>query len=110
MTVPHSQEQIILLAQAKTHGQKFVATGGGHLTSDDFFKAMEVGVWKKEIALMEKDKEERIFAAKIQKEAHTILCLAKGPTTYLSSELLVLLKWYQVPPKEVPDKTTCVAR
>ncbi len=65
---------------------------------------------KKEITKKEKEKEYRISCEKIEREARKILCLAKGPTTYLSSKLLVLLKWYQVPLKEVPGKASRVVR
>ena len=40
VTVPHTQEQIDLLSEAKTHGQIFAATGGDHLTSNDIFKGL----------------------------------------------------------------------
>jgi len=49
VTVPHSKERILLLAKAKTHGEKFAVTNGDHLTSDDFFKSVEVNSRKKEI-------------------------------------------------------------
>ncbi len=40
VTVPHSQERIDLLRQAKTHGSIFTATGGVHLTANDIFKGI----------------------------------------------------------------------
>ncbi len=41
LTVPHSQERIELLSQAKTHhGNIFAATGGVHLTANDIFKGI----------------------------------------------------------------------
>ena len=37
--------------------------------------------------------------------------MAKGPTTYLAKELTVLLKWFQIPPKEIPKgKAACAVR
>ena len=42
VTIPHTKERYLALAKAKTHGHKFTATGGSHMTSDDFFKAMMV--------------------------------------------------------------------
>ena len=50
------KERILLLANAKTHGERFVATGGEHLTSDDFFKSLEVNKRKKEIAVLDIEK------------------------------------------------------
>ena len=40
LTVPHPQERIQLLSQAKTHGNIFAATGGVHLTANDIFKGI----------------------------------------------------------------------
>jgi hypothetical protein len=40
VTIPHSQERIDLLSQAKTHGSIFATTGGVHLTANDIFKCI----------------------------------------------------------------------
>ena len=40
----HSLDRLELLAKASTHGAKFFATGGGHATSDDFFKSVKIPV------------------------------------------------------------------
>jgi hypothetical protein len=45
VTVPHSQERIDLLSQAKTHGSIFAATGGVHLTANDIFKGIVLKQW-----------------------------------------------------------------
>jgi hypothetical protein len=37
VTLPHTQDQIELLSQAKSHGNIFAATGGVHLMSKDIF-------------------------------------------------------------------------
>ena len=58
--VAHSQERILLLVKVKRHGKKSMVAGGGHLTSDEFFRSMKVGVQKKEIDVKEKEKEDRI--------------------------------------------------
>jgi hypothetical protein len=39
VTEPHSRERVLQLVDAKTAGQMFLATGGRHLNSDEFFKA-----------------------------------------------------------------------
>ena len=54
-TVPLSKERVLALAAATTHGEKFRATGGSHLTSGDFFKSMMVPEWKRKIKVMEED-------------------------------------------------------
>ena len=106
VTVPHSKERYLLLAKAKSHGEKFTATGGSHLTSDDFFKSLEVPVREKEIAEKEKDKEHRLLMARLEQESRSILCLAKAPGNtpeergahiLISKELEVLLKYYCIP-------------
>ncbi len=38
VTRPNSSECIEVLARARTHGSLFHATGGGHITHNDFFK------------------------------------------------------------------------
>ena len=52
VTVRHSRERIELLAKASTHGAKFCATHGEHLTLDDMFKACEVRVMESEVKRM----------------------------------------------------------
>ena len=42
ITEAHSLERLELLANSSTHGAKFFATGGGHATSDDFFKSVKI--------------------------------------------------------------------
>ena len=114
ITEPHSQERILLLSKAKTHGEKFTATGGGHLTSDDFFKAMEVPVREKEVKELEEDKVRRMLCEENERAALRLLCgnsrslgptpEARGRNFFTGDDLDVLMKWYQVPPKEVDNK------
>ncbi|KAL7465783.1 hypothetical protein ACHAXS_012907, partial [Conticribra weissflogii] len=73
VTKAHSIERQELLSKAKTHGALFCATGGGHITSDDFFKSMEMPVSEAEIKAMEKDKARRLALAKYEDEARMIL-------------------------------------
>ena len=51
--MPHSKEQFALLATASTHGAKFNATMGQHVTGDDMFCAAEVAVWDDRIKILE---------------------------------------------------------
>ena len=114
ITAPHSLERIILLSKAKSHGEKFTATGGSHLTSDDFFKSMEVPVREKEVKELEQDKVRQMNCATNEQLAMQLLCgntkvLGTTPTylsrdTFTADNLDLLLKWYQVPQKEIDTK------
>ena len=55
ITERNSQARIELLAKASTHGAKFTAAGGFHITSDDMLKSLKISIREKEIAEMEKD-------------------------------------------------------
>ena len=52
----HSLERLELLENSNTHGAKFFATGGGHATSDDFFKSVKNPVWEAAIKALEDKK------------------------------------------------------
>ena len=39
ITVPNKKERIELPSKASSHGQKYFATGGTHVTADDLFCA-----------------------------------------------------------------------
>ena len=54
LTVPHSKEQHIALANAKTHGARFKVTHKEHLTFDDLFLAAIVPQREADIKAMEK--------------------------------------------------------
>lgn len=56
LTQPNTKDRVLLLAEAKRHGAKFTATGGDHLTSDDFFKSAVVPIREAEIKVMETEK------------------------------------------------------
>ena len=60
LTVPHSQERIELLSQAKTHGNIFAATGGVHLTANDIFKGIVLKQRKVERGKLAKEKTVRM--------------------------------------------------
>ena len=42
LTLPQTKERVESLSVAKTHGERFLVTGGSHLNSDDAFKAAEM--------------------------------------------------------------------
>ena len=73
VTQPHSKERIEALANAKSHGQRFLATGGGHLTTDDAFKAFELIRRREMTAAMEKEKLLWLTAEQVEEDALAIL-------------------------------------
>ncbi len=112
MTKAHSIERQELLSKAKTHGALFCATGGGHITSDDFFKSMEMPVREAEIKAMEKDKARRLALAKYEDEARMILESEEkqDPRKLKDDELRTLLLWHQVPKKDIGTKPQKLAK
>ena len=64
VTQPYSTKQLQALAEASTHGQKFLATGGLHLTADMAFKAAELGNRKRKYEKLEIEKKKRISMEK----------------------------------------------
>ena len=77
LTVPHSQERIELLSQAKTHGNIFAATGGVHLTANDIFKGIVLKQRKVEREKLVKEKTVRMRQEKVAANA-MIIQAAKG--------------------------------
>ena len=86
------------------------------MTSDDMFCAMEIPVRQAEIKAMEKVKKTRVSMRNAVSDARRVLIgSAKGPGvhrqgTFSNDELDILLKWYQVPASEVPNKPLKVAK
>ena len=56
ITEAYSLDWLEILAKASTSGAKFFATGGGHATSDNFFKSVKIPVWEAEIKALEDKK------------------------------------------------------
>ena len=106
ITQPHSQERIELLAAANTHGAKFTATGGSHLTTDDFFKSIEIPKRKKEIKELEKEKEDRLLRQTNEQEGRAVMALEIPLASAREWHVLMLNKvllWYGRTPKELSD-------
>ena len=97
VTAPHTVARQLLLSKASTHGAKFHATGGSHVTSHDMFKALEIPLVQKKIKAMSDDKNSRLAAEDIEKEARGVLAQAKGPETFSGPELTILMKWHHIP-------------
>ena len=105
VTVKHSQARVEALAKASTHGAKFTATGGFHLTSNDMFKSMEIAVREKEIKEAEKEKERRLKMVEWMVKGKAALARVDGDFRKLkANELVALLRWYSVPAAEVGKK------
>ncbi len=104
ITCPNTQQRIEILARARTCGALFHATGGGHITHDDFFKSMEISVREKEIKPMEKEKAHRISMQQYAEEAFAMLQKNKSFNDLIVKELDILLLWYKMPKIEWGDK------
>ena len=100
VTRPQSQERIKAIAKAKGSGQLFHATGGEHISSNDFFKSRALIEKSAQIKKMEEEKSQ--FEALKQIENDKVsLFQRKGEITeankqsFLVPEIKMLLKWKQ---------------
>jgi len=99
VTLPHTKDRIELLSQAKSHGNKFAATGGVHLMSNDIFMGI---VLKQRKILREKlatkEKMLRQQQESTESEALAILDAAGGDATKIMGlDSTILLSWHQHP-------------
>ena len=116
LTRPHTKERVELLAKATTHGTKWMATGGSHLMTEDFFKSVELPKRENEIKAMEMDKLERIKGDQLRRNAEVILVarrdalVNKQYNVLNAAELETLLKWHNVPKAHKEKKAGMIAR
>ncbi len=103
VTRPNIQQRIEILAKARTHRALFHASGGGHITHDDFFKSMQISVREKEMKMIEKEKAHWIAVQQYAEEAFTVLKKNKSVDDLIVKELGVLLLWYQIPKSKWGD-------
>lgn len=102
ITVPHSCERILKLANATTHGGKFMATRGSHIMKKDFFKLAEIANFVRNIDVMAKDRNHRLSQGKIEDEVKKILVekeeilMNKNYSQLTNTQLDVLLKWHEI--------------
>ena len=100
LTAPHSKERIDALRKASTHGAKFLATGGSHLTTDDFFLAQQKNEREKEIEARQKTKKKRLAAMKVDLAAKEVIqkrgdAINQHEFGKLAiGELDILLRWH----------------
>ena len=92
VTLPHMQDQIELLCQAKSHGNIFAATGGVHLTSNDIFMGIVLKQRKILREKLAKEKTLRQRQERTESNALAILEAACGNATKIKgSDLTILL-------------------
>jgi hypothetical protein len=96
LTVPHLQERIKLLSQAKTHGKIFAVTDGVHLTANDIFKGIVIKQRKVEREKLAKEKTVCMCQEKVATNAMIIQAAKGGDVTKLTgADLTILLTWCQ---------------
>lgn len=98
---PNTQERQEVMKKAATAGATFQATGGGHLNSDDYFKAAELKDRENKIKAMEDIKKERGKYCANQFAAIQMI-QKKGELTYATEssftmpEIKTMLKWKKI--------------
>ena len=85
ITVPHTKERMELLAKASSYGQKFFATGGTHVTVDDFFCASEFPIWEANIKVMDIRSTEFAQLEKVSEDGKALLELGKPISVFFKS-------------------------
>ena len=73
VTVRNLQEQIDAISQATVHGNLFHATGGGHLTDEDVFLALQKKKVKAEISDLKKKKDVSLKMGDVMTKANAVL-------------------------------------
>ena len=73
VTKLNSQARIEVITAAKTHGARFLVIGGGHLCTNNIFKAMELKTCREKREILKKDKAVHVATEKVEKEALAIL-------------------------------------
>ena len=98
---PDSKERIEALANAKSHGARFLITGGRHMCTEDTFKALELKACREKRDTKKKEKAACVAAGKIEEEALAILEIEDANTTkkFTRLELHTLLSFYGVEKK-----------
>ena len=73
---------------------------GGHITSDDFFKSIELADKMRDIAALEKLKDDCMQSSLQEARAQAVLALGKESSNLLMKDLGSLLDWYGIPKKD----------
>jgi hypothetical protein len=100
---PNSMERQLAMKKATSAGATFQATGGGHLNSNDFFKAAELKARESKLKALEEVKKDRDKYCKDQWAAIRLI-RAKGELTldteklFTMPEIKTMLKWKKIRP------------
>ena len=103
VTVPNSKERVEAQAKVKSHGARFLITGGGHMCTDDTFnKALELKDHREKRVTLKKDMALCIAVEKVEKDALPILETKVGNNykKFTGLQLRTLLALYGVEKKK----------
>lgn len=100
---PYSQQELSALAEATTHGQKFLVTGGLHLTVDVAFKAAALNNKRRDYENLVKEMKKRKRMEKRQEEGRAVLSKNKNNNDLTDTDLKKLLAWYGILAKETKN-------
>jgi hypothetical protein len=98
LTAPLSKERVLALKEAKSAGQLFIATGGSHINSTDYFRARELADREQKVKVLKKKKKELMANTAVRKAAEALI-VAKGGFTQATAkdwtvkDLKVMLRW-----------------
>jgi hypothetical protein len=106
LTVPHSRERIQALKNAKSHGDIFLVTGGGHCASDDFFIKNRLKVKEREVSRLKIEKKDKVEKETREAEAMKILQEEIPVDKLKKGQLEVLLIWHGISKKDHPKGNT----
>ena len=84
LTEPYSLERQHRLAKASSHG---AATSGGHVTTDDFFKTIEIPIWEAESKITQDQTDDLALLEMIESKGKVILTLEKPVSALHGPEL-----------------------
>jgi len=99
LTVPQSKERMLALAEANSHGARFLVTGGHSITGDDALLAAEVPRWKSEIKELEDDKLKRQKLAETEAKGKEVLASGKSPEQLKVAQLDAILDMHHIEKK-----------
>jgi len=103
VTVRNSVERVKQLADAKSTSQRFLATGGHHLTGDDFIKSAEFNDRKAKIDLLEATKKRLKERAAVVQKGEAVLEKIRSENIDVLSKankdeyVKAVLTWYNIP-------------
>ena len=93
ITINHSQAQVKALAKAKTRGAKFIATGGGYVTLNDVFKAMNMSTRGNDIKDMEDEKKSFKKLMEVEdKDIEALVCVGSQYEQLKAANLVNILR------------------